>query len=123
VSHQELRREARFPLRYPATVKASIKGLAETAAVTENVSAHGVLLSVDSFIPQGTRSEIVLNLKPAASQVQLVYTGTVLRSERSQAGTFAVAVECERCLTVRSEEKTGYGKTGVPGSRASQDQF
>ena len=103
--YPERRREARFPLRYPGCLKASISGgLSEIAILTENVSVHGVLLSSDSFIATGTRAEIVLNLEPGAKRVQLACKGTVVRAERLEPKKFAVAVECERPLTLKSEK-------------------
>ena len=106
MTQQERRREQRFPLRHRASVKVDIEGSSKISGVTENVSGHGVLLYVDSFVPLGTGVEIVLvpKLEPAAKKIKLIYAGKVLRSELLATGRFAVAAACERCVAVKAEE-------------------
>jgi hypothetical protein len=104
VSHPERRREMRFPLRHPAILNVSAHGVSETEALTENVSAYGIFLFVDLYIPQGTKVAIVLKVKLDARRIRLVYEGTVVRSERLHTDKFAVAVGCERPVRITSEE-------------------
>jgi PilZ domain len=95
----ERRREPRFGVRKTAAVKVSINGSLELSAITENLSAHGVLLRVESLIPEDSEVEVVLALQltPTARSLQLVYKGKAVRTERQLVtGQFAVAVSSDR---------------------------
>ena len=104
--HIERRRERRFPLRHSASVKLGLENALEISGITENVSGHGVMLHTDSVIRPGTPIEIFItpSLEPAAKPTQLVYRGKVLRSEKLSANKFAIAAECERCVSIRADD-------------------
>lgn len=57
---------------------------------------HGVLLSTNSAVREGTEVEVMITLPPAQNSrtVRLKASGRVLRSEQREADTFAVAVFC-----------------------------
>jgi PilZ domain-containing protein len=101
----ERRKERRFPLRHSAEIKVGLENSREVSGVTENVSGHGVMLQVDAVIPEGTPVEIVLTprLEPEGKPTRLVYKGKVLRSGKVSPGKFAIAAECERCVSIRVE--------------------
>jgi hypothetical protein len=101
----ERRKERRFPLRHSAEITVGVETSREVSGVTENVSGHGVMLQVDVFIPEGTPVEIVLTprLEPESKPTRLVYKGKVLRSGKLSPGKFAIAAECERCVSIRVE--------------------
>src|SRR5205807_6976326 len=105
VPQVERRKERRFPLRHSAEIKAGLENSREVSGVTENVSGHGVMVQVDSFISEGTSVEIVLTprLEPQGKPTRLVYKGKVLRSEKLSAGKFAIAADCDRCVSIRVE--------------------
>jgi hypothetical protein len=101
---QERRRERRFGVREPATVKVGINGSSELPATTENLSARGVLLHVESPIPEGAEVEVMLRIKltPTARSLHLIYSGKAARTERRLTGKFAVAVTCDHTAFVSS---------------------
>ena len=103
---KERRRERRFGVRKTATVKVRIDSSPELPATTENVSAHGVLLFVDSPIPEGSKIEVILTLKvtSTARVFYLVYNGEAARTEqRLMTGMFAVAVSCDHPASFRRD--------------------
>jgi PilZ domain len=100
---QERRREPRFGVRNAATVKTSFDASSELLALTENLSAHGVLLYVESLIPENQALKVILALKlaPTAQSLHLIYEGKVVRTQQnSTTGKVAVAVVCDHPATV-----------------------
>ncbi len=77
----ELQSAPRFPIKLPASVKASG---ADFTAETQNISANGVLLQMDSDMPIGSTVDFTISL-PADivgedAHVQLDCRGRVVRS-------------------------------------------
>lgn len=106
MSQQERRREPRFGVRNAAIVKISSNDPRELPAMTENLSAHGVMLHVESPIPEIQKLKVILQLKltPTAQRLRLVYEGKVLRTEQdSTTGKVAVAVGCDHPASVSSD--------------------
>ncbi len=106
MSQQERRREPRFGVRNAAIVKISSDDPRELPAMTENLSAHGVMLHVESPILEIQKLKVIIELKltPTAQRLRLVYEGKVLRTEQDPiTGKVAVAVGCDLPASVSSD--------------------
>jgi hypothetical protein len=109
---KERRREQRFGVRKTATVKIQTDSSPELPATTENVSAHGILLHVDSPIPEGSKVEVILTIKitSTARVLYLVYNGKAARTEQQlMTGMFAVAVSCDHPASFRRDSASTSG--------------
>ena len=96
MSQQERRKEPRFGVRTGAKVEISINASQELSAVTENMSAHGVLLHLESLIPENQRLKVMVALTLTARTLQLIYEGKVVRTvQDSTTGRSVVAVVCD----------------------------
>jgi len=69
--------------------------------ITENVSETGILLRLDSRIPEGAQVELTLDLADyELSGIQLFAPGKVQRAETERNGSTRVAVACTHSLQV-----------------------
>jgi hypothetical protein len=57
--YQLRRRERRYDLRLPVSVSLHSDIPGEIMAVSENISSHGILLSAEAAIPEGTSIELI----------------------------------------------------------------
>jgi len=91
---QPVRRSTRYPLQLPVTVRAAGR---EMHTQSENISVHGVLLSSNFRIPEGSAVElaVAMTIMPDAGIV-LTGRGKVLRVKPRISGDFAIAIECKR---------------------------
>ena len=91
--YQLRRRERRYDLRLPVSVSLHSDIPGEIMAVSENISSHGILLSSEAAIPEGTSIELMVALwRPSPwGNTHLTAAGRVLRLERRGSGSFAVA--------------------------------
>ena len=94
--YQLRRRERRYDLRLPVSVSLHSDIPAEIMAVSENISSHGILLSSDAAIPEGTGIELMVALRRPSpwGNTHLTAVGRVVRLEPRGLGSFAVAVCC-----------------------------
>jgi len=83
----------RFPLSLPVHVVADAK---EYEAITDNISANGVLLRMKELLPPGTAVEFLIQIPEgtiAPNETGAVHcTGRVVRSYRRPRTTYAAAV-------------------------------
>ena len=95
--YQLRRRERRYDLRLPVSVSLYSDIPGEIMAVSENISTHGILLSSEAAIPEGTSIELMVALRrpPPWGNTHLTAAGKVLRLERRGSGGFALAVCCD----------------------------
>ena len=95
--YQLRRRERRYDLRLPVSVSLHSHIPGAIMAVSENISSHGILLSSEAAIPEGTSIELMVALRhpSARGNTHLTATGRVLRMERRGSRGFAVAVCCD----------------------------
>jgi len=109
--YQLRRRERRYDLRLPVSVSLQSDIPAEIIAVSENISSHGILLSSEAAIPEGTSIKLMVALRRPSpwGNTHLTAAGRVLRLERRGSGGFAVAVCCdERPFKTSSPELSEY---------------
>ena len=101
------RREPRYDLRLPVSVSLRSGAPGEFMAISENISAHGILLSTEAPIPEGSNIKLLVALRsPTPSRnTYLTAAGRVLRLERRDSGGFAMAVCCDE----RPFQATRYG--------------
>jgi hypothetical protein len=94
--YQLRRRERRYDLRLPVSVSLHSHIPGAIMAVSENISSHGILLSSEAAIPEGTSIKLMVALRhpSARGNTHLTAAGKVLRLERG-ANRFAVAVCCD----------------------------
>ena len=93
MEQHERRRERRFPVREPASVRLSPEDLIEITAISENLSTSGVLLRSASFVPRHSRVQVRIQL-PTGAELRAV--GEVVRVESSNVGEhFVIAVRCD----------------------------
>lgn len=89
----EVRCAVRFPLRLPIKVSSGKK---EYLAVTENISANGVLFELDDALEVGSAVELEMNMPAAVlgtpTDVVVQCVGRVVRSYPSPPGAHAAAV-------------------------------
>src|ERR1700732_2069597 len=97
LDYQLRRREPRYDLRLPVSVSLRSDIPSEIMAVSENISSHGILLSSEAAIPEGTSIKLMVALRhpSARGNTHLTATGRVLRMERRGSRGFAVAVCCD----------------------------
>jgi hypothetical protein len=95
--YQLRRRERRYDLRLPVSVSLHSHIPGAIMAVSENISSHGILLSSEAAIPEGTSIKLMVALRhpSARGNTHLTATGRVLRMERRGSRGFAVAVCCD----------------------------
>ena len=95
--YQLRRRERRYDLRLPVSVSLQSDIPAKIMAVSENISSHGILLSSEAAIPEGTSIKLMVELRSPSpwGNTQLTGAGRVLRLERRGSDSFAVAVCCD----------------------------
>jgi hypothetical protein len=92
-SYQPARRDVRYHLRLPVSVKLANK---EIHARSENISLNGILLTSAFLIPEGSTVDLTVGLVHMPDHgVPLAAHGKVLRVEPQASGHFAVAIKCE----------------------------
>ena len=97
-SYSETRREHRYGLHLPVQVSREDAFAGEIAALSENISAHGILLRSGVSIAEGTMLRMVVTAKPAEASkaTRLVNAGRVLRVTPCRSSGFLIAVRCVR---------------------------
>jgi hypothetical protein len=115
------RRDIRYPLRMPVTLKLAHK---EMQARSENISLRGILLSSASLIPQGSAVEVAVGVANLPDHgVQLSAHGKVLRVQPETSGNFAVAIEFERPFELGLQTpNSGSLETASPEKRPQLSQ-
>jgi hypothetical protein len=95
--YQLRRREPRYDLRLPVSVSLRSEAPREIMAVSENISSHGILLSAEAAIPEGTSIKLMVALHSTipSRSTYLTAAGRVLRLEPRGPGSFAMAVCCD----------------------------
>jgi hypothetical protein len=95
--YQLRRREPRYDLRLPVSVSLRSDAPGEIMAMSENISSHGILLSAEAAIPEGTSIKLMVALRSSSPSrnTYLTAAGRVLRLERRGTGNFSVAVCCD----------------------------
>jgi hypothetical protein len=95
---EERRTERRYYLQQTAFVRLQSGSGIEIETITENVSAHGLLLRCKTPIALGSRAKINLHLP---NRLKLEGVGEVLRVEQPFAEeAFVIAVKCEAALEI-----------------------
>lgn len=97
-SYSETRSELRYGLHLPVRVSREDAFDGEIAALSENISAHGILLRAGVPIAEGTMLRMTINVKAAKASktTRLLNAGRVLRVTPCRAGGFLIAVWCVR---------------------------
>jgi PilZ domain-containing protein len=90
------RKEPRYSLNLPVSLKLNNNPSRTITAVSENISVHGVLLATESPICEGTEVDVEVTFAPQTNPrtVRFTASGRVLRLEQRDAGSFAIAVSC-----------------------------
>jgi hypothetical protein len=101
------RRYRRFRLCYPVTIRfeGETRG-PELRALSDNISAAGILLETDSAIPQHCVVSFMITVLEhhIVGFIQIVGEGKVVRVEpRSSGPGYTVAVSCKHLLSKRAE--------------------
>src|ERR1700739_2319702 len=88
-----LRASVRFPISLPRHLVAEAK---QYDAVTDNISASGILFHLDELLPPGTEVEFLIEIPEGtigAQQTAAVHcTGRIVRSYLESSKAFAAAV-------------------------------
>jgi hypothetical protein len=88
-----LRAAVRFPITLPLHLVAAAK---QYDAVTDNISASGILFHLDELLPPGTEVEFLIEIPEGTIGVQQTAavhcTGRIVRSYVESAKAFAAAV-------------------------------
>jgi hypothetical protein len=88
-----LRASVRFPIALPLHLVAETK---QYDAVTDNISASGILFHLDELLPPGTEVEFLIEIPEGtigAQQTAAVHcTGRIVRSYLESSKAFAAAV-------------------------------
>jgi PilZ domain-containing protein len=88
----ESRKSVRYPLHLPVTIRS---GDTEIAALSENISKGGILLSSDLLIGEGSPVELTVHFaRSIAMGSSLKARGKILRVEPTVSGRFAIAIGC-----------------------------
>lgn len=107
-SQPQKRRYRRFSVRYPVDLKIDLgNSVSELRAVSNNISLGGVLLEIDSAIPQHSAVSFVVTVRGhhIIGPIQIAGEGEIVRVEpRASGAGFAVAVACKRPIS----ELQGY---------------
>jgi len=102
------RRYRRLSVRYPVNLKIDLgSSVSELWAVSNNISLGGVLLEIDSAIPQHCAVSFIVTVRGhhIIGPIQITGEGEVVRVEPHASGAgFAVAVACKRPIS----ELEGY---------------
>lgn len=102
-SHPPERRYRRFSLRYPVKISLGLgNSVSELPAISSNISLGGVLLEVDSAIPQNCRVSFVMTVQEhhIIGPTQIAGEGEVVRVEPHRSGAgFVIAVKCTRPIS------------------------
>lgn len=101
----DTRSELRYRLRLPVQLSAVEGNGGEIIALSENISAHGILLLTETLIPEGTRLRLAILVGPPGSlkATRLLANGKVLRTQRRWSGGFVTAVCCNRPFRMVNE--------------------
>ena len=106
-AHTELRCAVRFPLHLAVQLVSEDR---QYAAVTENISANGILFHLDEPIPEDSQAEFALRMPAsalgAASDVMMYCVGRIIRCY-SASGKFHAAVVIDE---YRFQLLTGLGR-------------
>jgi hypothetical protein len=98
MSGEERRNEPRFHVQQPVFLKLQSGNGIEVETVTENVSAHGLLLRCNRPIAPGSKVKVKLHFPNC---LMLEGLGEVLRVEpRFNEQAFVIAVRCEGPLEI-----------------------
>jgi hypothetical protein len=107
-SQPQKRRYRRFSLRYPVNLQIDLgSSVSELWAVSNNISLGGVLLEIDSAIPQHSAVSFIVTVRGhhIIGPIQIAGEGEIVRVEPHASGAgFAVAVACKRPIS----ELQGY---------------
>lgn len=99
----ERREHGRYGLCYAATVRFQEKGsVREIRAVSQNISASGILLRVAAAIARHSRVSLVIGIQEdhMLRRVQLAAEGQVVRVEPDENGTVSlVAIKCDQLMS------------------------
>ncbi|MGO9123466.1 MAG: PilZ domain-containing protein [Terriglobales bacterium] len=89
----ERRKNRRFLLRQPATLRYHDGAMRELKADTLNASLKGMLLTAEQGLPSGVELEVTLTLQKGGLQgIALHATGRVVRQQARSAGKSAIAI-------------------------------
>ena len=92
-SKPRLRASVRFPITLPLHLVASSK---QYDAVTDNISASGILFHLDELLPPGTEVEFLIEIPEGTIGIQQTAavhcTGRIVRSYVESSTAFAAAV-------------------------------
>ena len=118
ISPQQSRRDVRFPLHMPVSLRLAHK---ETRAISQNISLRGILLSSDSRIPLGSTVEVAVGVANLPDHsVQLSARGKVLRVQTEASGNFVVAIAFERPFKLGLQDPdVAPGKNSEPNLAAA----
>lgn len=97
-TYSDTRSEPRYDLRLPVQLSAAGANGSEIFGLSENISAHGVLLLTDAPLLEDARLSlaIVVGALGSSKVTRLLANGKVVRVERRSTGGFAIAFWCRR---------------------------
>jgi len=97
-SYSEQRSELRYGLHLPVQVSPEDVFAGEIAALSENISAHGILLRAGVPIAEGTMLRMVITVKVSGGSKtsRLLNAGRVLRVTPCRTSGFLIAIRCVR---------------------------
>jgi hypothetical protein len=100
-SQRTERGSQRYPLHFLVSVKLADQ---EICARSENISLCGILLSAESFIPQGAAVALQVGVGQIPAPLFLTACGRVLRVQSRASGNFTVAIECDRPFEIMKQK-------------------
>lgn len=99
----ERRKHSRYGLRYAAAVRSQEKEFTrEVRAVSQNISASGILLKAAVPIPCRSRVSLSIAIQEdhMLRRVQLAAEGEVVRLDPTESGTgFLIAIRCDQLMS------------------------
>ena len=92
--HSEKRTERRYELRLPVRVTSKCEGSLSLDGVSENISAHGILVRMAQKVVDTTPVSLTVTVPSTFNSRHLTAAGTVVRVVQLAPHTYAVAVHC-----------------------------
>ena len=93
--NSENRKERRYTLRLPVRLTVQDEGSKMFDGVSENISAHGILLQTADHLAEGTNVKLSVEVASTSRPCHLAATGTVVRAVQS-GSRYALAVCCHK---------------------------
>ena len=92
----EKRKERRYTLHMPVRVTVPADRNAVFDALSDNISAHGILLQTNHPLDQGIAVRLLVKVPPTPAHSHLTGVGTVVRASKASFDSYVLAVCCHK---------------------------